>query len=365
MPRKPRLKIPQPQPGIPSYRRHKASGNAVATVDGRDHYFGQYGSPESVERYESLIARWIAGGRRLPDEQPITGLSVNEVLERWVSESGVPVDDNTRTAVRTTRLLFGTLPATDFGPKRLALVRDSLVATGTMCRSTVNRRVAIIKRAFRWAAAQELVPASVWHALNSLEGLRLGRSAAKDHEPVRPVPDAYVDAILNLVPRPVRGMIELQRYTGCRPGEACQCRAVDIDMSGPVWLWKLENHKTAWRGHKRIIPLGPRAQAVIREYLTPDPTALLFSPRDAEAAMRADRAAKRKTPLHHGNRPGTNRKPCPRRKPGESYTVTAYAHAIRRACQAGRPTGSATRSPQWSAQRTASTRRRPLSAMRS
>ena len=28
----------------PKYRRHKASGNAVVTLDGQDHYLGRYGS---------------------------------------------------------------------------------------------------------------------------------------------------------------------------------------------------------------------------------------------------------------------------------------------------------------------------------
>lgn len=33
---------------LPSYRRHKVSGHAVVTLNGRDHYLGPHGSPESV-----------------------------------------------------------------------------------------------------------------------------------------------------------------------------------------------------------------------------------------------------------------------------------------------------------------------------
>ena len=43
---------------IPSYCRHRASGRAVVRIDGKDHYLGPYGSPESHEEYERLIAEW-------------------------------------------------------------------------------------------------------------------------------------------------------------------------------------------------------------------------------------------------------------------------------------------------------------------
>lgn len=42
----------------PKYRRHKASGQAIATIEGRDHYLGPYGSPESHEKYQCLVAQW-------------------------------------------------------------------------------------------------------------------------------------------------------------------------------------------------------------------------------------------------------------------------------------------------------------------
>ncbi len=39
---------------------------------------------------------------------------------------------------------------------------------------------------------------------------------------------------------------------------------------------------------------------------------------------------RRKTPLAHGNRPGTNRPDHPQRPPGEIYTVDSYRRAITR-----------------------------------
>jgi hypothetical protein len=57
----------------------------VVTHDGRDHYLGPYGSPESHEKYARLIARWTAKGPQ-PLDPPQPGgraeFSVNE-LRAW------------------------------------------------------------------------------------------------------------------------------------------------------------------------------------------------------------------------------------------------------------------------------------------
>jgi integrase len=39
-------------------------------------------------------------------------------------------------------------------------------------------------------------------------------------------------------------------------------------------------------GAARIIPLGPRARAILEPFLTPDPLAYLFSPRDVVTELR-------------------------------------------------------------------------------
>lgn len=44
---------------IPSYRHHRPTGQAVVRLDGRDHYLGRFGTPESRQRYDRLIAEWI------------------------------------------------------------------------------------------------------------------------------------------------------------------------------------------------------------------------------------------------------------------------------------------------------------------
>ncbi len=54
-------------------------------------------------------------------------------------------------------------------------------------------RVACIKRMFRWAASEELVPVSVYQARLTIEGLKRGRSGAKETGRVPAVPDNYFE----------------------------------------------------------------------------------------------------------------------------------------------------------------------------
>ena len=61
--------MPQVRKDFPSYRKH-SSGQARVTLtdpDGRteDVLLGDYGSRESKEKYDQVISRWIADGRRL------------------------------------------------------------------------------------------------------------------------------------------------------------------------------------------------------------------------------------------------------------------------------------------------------------
>ena len=59
--------MPLEQLRIPSYRKHKPSGQAVVTLDGRDVYLGPHGTQASKREYDRLVGEWQANGRRLDD----------------------------------------------------------------------------------------------------------------------------------------------------------------------------------------------------------------------------------------------------------------------------------------------------------
>jgi hypothetical protein len=76
-----------------------------------------------------------------------------------------------------------------------------------------------VRRAFAWAVEEEFFLVENLQSLQTIAGLRKGRTAAPEGKKVLPVPDAWVDAIHPHVGRRVWAMIELQRFTGMRPGE--------------------------------------------------------------------------------------------------------------------------------------------------
>jgi integrase len=247
--------------------------------------------------------------------------------DAYYVKNGKPTTEpvNIRLALRPLRRLYGDTLARGFGPLRLKTTRQAMIDSG-LCRSEVNKRVRHVLRAFKWAVGEEMVPPSLHHGLKAVPGLRRGRADVRESEPVRPVPDAFVDAIEPHVSRQVWAMVQLQRLTGMRPGELAIMRTIDVDSSSRVWLYTPENHKCEHHGRERRIYLGPAAQEILRPWLRPELTAYLFSPAEAEADRRAEQRESRKTRVQPSQRNRRRRKP--RKAPGLRYTVDSYRRSI-------------------------------------
>ncbi len=321
----------------PAYCLHKATGQAVVRIDGKDFYLGKHGTEASKAEYDRLIAEWYANHQCLPRTDRQTGLTVNQLLvaywkhaeQHYRRPDGTPTDELhcLKAAFRPLRQLYGDTPAAEFGPLALKAVRQKMIEsvderTGRpWCRRSINLHTYRVRSVFRWAVENELVPSSVLHGLQAVRGLQLGRSPARETGSVKPVPEAYVEATLPHVNRVVRAMIEVQRLTGARPGEVIIMRGIDLDMSGSVWLYRpgsdreLGQHKTAHHGHQRVIAIGPRAQEVIKPFLTLSTGAYLFRPAEAN----------------------DDPKWATRRKPGPCYTVDSYRQAVERGCDRAFP----------------------------
>ena len=140
---------------------------------------------------------------------------------------------------------------------------------------------------FKWAVAEELVSESTYRALMAVAGLQRGRCDAEEPDPALPVPDALVDTVLPFLLTPVRAMIELQRVTGMRPGEVCAMCASDLDTTGAVWLYRPNQHKTAWRGKSRVIAIGPRGRGDCQTILDVEHSKRICSARFLALAERA------------------------------------------------------------------------------
>ena len=331
-------------PRFPKYRHHKPTGRAVVTIGGRHVYLGAHDSPESHDAYDRIIAEWLAHGRVDPAApKPGSSVMVGEVIAAFWRHAevhcrkpdGTPTGEveNFRCALRLLRRLYGNLPAAKFGALNLHAIRQAMIVKG-WCRNTVNRQTSRVRHVFGWAESFELVPVGTHATLKLVAGLERGRTKARESDPVAPADPASVEAVLPLLSAPVAAMVRLQLLTGMRPGEVVILRPCDLDVSGDVWIYSPEHHKTEHHGIPRRILIGPAAQRVLAPFLTRPTTAPCFSPAEAEADRRAAQHAARTTPRSCGNTVGTNRARKPKRAPGDRYTVATYRRAIQRACDA-------------------------------
>ena len=324
---------------VPKLRHHKASGQGFVELTGERFYLGRFDLPETQKRYHQKIAEWLAAGRKLPvapeDITLVELIDRNTAFARgyYVRGDGTQTNEfnNICQALKPVKELYGHVRAIDFGPLALRAVREKMISKG-WCRTHINKQVDRVRRMFRWATEQELIPGNVYQALRAVDGLRHGRSEARESESVRPVPQDRIDAIKPHVSRQVWAMIQLQLLTAARAGEICLMRPKDIDRTGRVWLYEPTSHKTAHHGHRRIIYIGPKAQEILRPFLLRTPDTFCFSPKEAEGERRRAASEKRQTPLSCGNRPGTNKKKTPMKCPGDQYTTASYGKAITKAC---------------------------------
>ena len=323
---------------IPELRLHKPSGQGRVILDGRHIYCGKWGTPEAEAKYHRVVSEWLACGSpstdSTTDESTQSPTTVNDLILAYFTHAqgyyrkadGEPTNEinNIRQALRPLRRLYGKTVANEFGPLKLSALREDMIGLG-WSRGWINDCVDRIKRMFKWSVAREMVPPSVFHGLQALDGLRAGRSAAKETKPVTPVPQADIKAVLPFLTKPVAAMVQLQQVTGMRPGETINMRACDIKMRGNVWKYEPESHKTKHHGHRRIVFLGPKAQQIIQPFLRRDLSAYLFSPKDGMA----DRFSKSERRTGGKKR---SRKRNPKRTAGEKYTVHSYRRSIYRAC---------------------------------
>ena len=324
---------------LPKYRKHRASGQAVVTLNGRDFYLGPHCTKASKAQYDVLIGEWLQSGR-VPLVDSANEVTVVELCARYwkfaknyYQKQGKCTGEkpNIKVAIRYLRDCYGKTRVTEFGPLSLQAVRQQMV-DDNLSRSYINAQVGRIKRMFKWGVAEELVPPAIYEGLRAVSGLRKGRSEARETAPVMPVEDALAEATLEALSPIVADMIRLQRLSGMRPAEVCNLRPCDIDQTSDVWLYQPGSHKTEHHGKERVVFFGPQAQEILLRYLARASEDYCFQPRDSEAKRRAAQHAARKTPLSCGNRPGSNRKRRPKKQPRDHYTTDSYRRAIHYAC---------------------------------
>lgn len=328
---------------VPQYCRHKASGQAVVRIAGRDRYLGAYGSPESHERYQRLLAEHIRTSTvfGVAPSYAAGELTIAELLAQYwgfastyYTKDGRPTGElaSLRLAFRPLRALYGSCDVAAFGPLALKAVRKQMIEAG-VTRKRINQHVGRIRRMFKWGVSEELVPVTIYQALLTLAGLRAGRSKAKESVPVRPVKREHVEAVLPFLPRQLQAMVQLQFLLGCRPQEITLLRPCDVKRRDKkVWKYVPLSHKTEHHGDERKIYIGREAQRILLPWLDREETAFCFSPAESREAFDAERRRTRGTPHTPSSRARTRMR-APKKRPGCRYTTLSYGAAIRKACE--------------------------------
>ncbi len=271
---------------IPKYRKH-ASGQAVVTIGGKDTYLGKAGTKASKQKYARVVAEWLASDRSTTPISAPGEITISEVCAAFLRhakqhyvKNGQITDEVASYKVLLSYLkrLYGKTIAAEFGPKGLKAIRETMVAAGNS-RNYINKQTVRLKHLFKWAAAEELAPAEVYHRLTVVSGLQKGKTVARENEPVEPVEDSTVEATVPHMRPVIRAMVQFERLTGARPDEVCIMRPCDIDRSGEIWTYRPESHKTEHKGRSRTIYIGPKAQEILRPYLFGDDLPCFRSPR--------------------------------------------------------------------------------------
>ena len=180
----------------PPLQLHKASGQGYVHIERQRIYLGKYDLPVTREKYHRLLQEWHANGQRLrvePGDITVVEL-IDQFWEYLEAYYGKHASELVafRYALQPVKGLYGSTRAKDFGPLALEAVREDMIRRG-WCRNHINHNVFRVKRLFKWAVSKQLVPNNVWHGLETVESLKLGRSVARESEPVPPIPENHSD----------------------------------------------------------------------------------------------------------------------------------------------------------------------------
>jgi integrase len=258
---------------LPKYCLHKSSGRAFVRIGGKTHYLGKHGSQASQRAYDRIITEFLANGRQpLVAEEDVL---VESLVHRFTVYLDVEYKCCEGTKERLHRMLkllgsqYGQLPILNFTPTVLKTIRREFLEKG-FCRNTINNYIGIIRQIFCWGCEEEIVPAEIAGALRMVRSLQQGRSAAIDYEDVQPVNDDVVEKTLQYIKSPqICDMIRLQRLIGGRPQDIRNMRFCDMDRSSEIWKYTPYTHKSAHRGKKRELSIGPKAQQILQKYGSP------------------------------------------------------------------------------------------------
>lgn len=285
----------RPRNSVPKFSIDN-TGRAFTKVGGRFISLGRADLPEALLRFAKVLEDHAKGlpveTAQAPAKQRLH--NITDLLYLYVTKEFPRFSPSERhcqaAAIRVLRKLFGETPVDQFGPLRLRVVRDAMIAgdpNGTdsdgnpdhrkpWARDTVNRQVKRLQAIFRWGVSFEIVPESMATALGTLRVLKEGETAAAESIPRSAVTEADIEAGRAQLKPIYRDVVDLLLLTGARPGEILGLTSGMIDRRGDEWVVELKNHKNRHKKKARYLIFNREAQAILLRRLKADPAARLF-----------------------------------------------------------------------------------------
>ena len=334
----------------------KLGKQAVVYHNGRPHYLGRHGSPESKIAYSRFIAEIQANPGFFPKKGE-KSITVRELYAAFLDHAKASMDSTNYSFYRVIILdfldkLYGDdTPVEEFTPRCLKLVREEMIRSGRFSRKILNRCVKGVIFIFGWGVENELVQETTWRTLKTVKSLKEGHSGTFDNEERQPVPDEVVRRTLPFMPPTLRAMVQLQRILGMRPNEIFKMRAGDIDTTrdNGLWYYVPGSYKTSKFVGKIVFPLGKPEQELIAPYLEgKNPENAVFSPRTAMQERAAERRANRKTKMTPSQAARAKERAAKPSPYSEFYNRDSYRQAVEHAIEKGnRQLADGEKIPHW------------------
>ena len=156
----------------------------------------------------------------------------------------------------------------DFTPNDLRAVQRHMIDI-KLCRNQVNARKNRILRFFRWAVSYGHCDHATVSKLETVGPVKAHYPGVRESKEVKAVPVDIVKKTIACARPVVARAIGVQLATAMRPKELVTMRICDLQLTPDreIWEYRPSSHKTEHKRIRRVIPIGPRAQAMLRDVI--------------------------------------------------------------------------------------------------
>jgi len=185
-----------PKKGLPGYLKHKKSNQAFCKIGGKFIYLGRYNSKISRERYEEVIAEYLANDKKLPQKKDQNDTTIAELAIAFLehAEEYYPAKNGKTSsgfwhcnrAIKPVVQFHGNKITAEFTPLDLKDIQKLWINEGH-ARKTINRWTLAIKQMFDYGVTYGFVSTDAHYKLSKVPNLKEGHTAAPEYDEVQSI----------------------------------------------------------------------------------------------------------------------------------------------------------------------------------